>query len=118
MDQRLSPCRTGSPPRPKAEKLDEGGSRAREKYRLSPQDTEMNFARRSADLVPVQVRAPQTFTIMLLSVAERFLSKPFEHLLHPAQKLSLGKMGFMVSKQTNRPLKYDLCTIVPFLQCI
>jgi hypothetical protein len=63
----------------------------------------MNFA---TGPVSVQVRAPQTFTIMLLSVAERFLSKPFEHLLHPAQKLSLGKMVIKIPKQINRPLKY------------
>ncbi len=36
---------------------------------------------------------------MLLSVAERFLSKPFENLLHPAQKLLLGKMKIKITKQ-------------------
>jgi hypothetical protein len=63
----------------------------------------MNFARRSAGPVSVQVRAPQTFTIMLLSVAERFLSKPFEHLLHPAQKLSLGKMVIKIPNKLTAP---------------
>ncbi len=62
----------------------------------------MNFARKSAVPVSVQVRVPQTFTIMLLSVAERFLSKPFENLLPPAQKLLLGKMAIKSPKQINR----------------
>ena len=43
---------------------------------------------------------------MLLSVAEQFLSKPFENLLHPAQKLLLGKMEIKITKQFNSPLKY------------
>ncbi len=78
----------------------------------------MNFARRSADLVSVQVRAPQTFTIMLLSVAEPFLSKPFEYLLHPAQKLLLEKMGIKVTKQFNHPaeiiLMYNVTPLAGF----
>jgi len=78
----------------------------------------MNFARRSADLVSVQVRAPQTFTIMLLSVAEPFLSKPFEYLLHPAQKLLLEKMGIKVTKQFNRPaeiiIMYNITPLAEF----
>jgi hypothetical protein len=66
----------------------------------------MNFARKSAVPVSVQVRVPQTFTIMLLCVAERFLSNPLENLLHPAQKLLLGKMEIKTTKQFGRPLQY------------
>jgi len=75
----------------------------------------MSFGRWLVGLVAVQVRAPQTFTIMLLSVAEPFLSKPFENLLHPAQKLLLGKMGIKVTKQFNHPAQIILMYIITLL---
>jgi hypothetical protein len=80
----------------------------------------MSFGRWLVGLVAVQVRAPQTFTIMLLSVAEPFLSKPFEYLLHPAQKLLLEKMGTKVTKQFNHPaeimLMYNVTLLAGFLK--
>ena len=80
----------------------------------------MNFARRSADLVSVQVRAPQTFGIMPWSVIDRSLSKPFVRFFRPAQKLLLGKMGIKVTKQFNHPaeivLMYSVTPLVGFLK--
>ncbi len=80
----------------------------------------MNFGRWSVGLVAVQARVPQTFTIMLLSVAEWLLSKPFKHRLHPVQKLLLGKTGIKITKQFNLPtqilIMYNVTLFVGFLK--
>jgi hypothetical protein len=49
-------------------------------------------------------QTPQTFTIMLLSVAEWFFFKSSEHFLHPAQTLFWRKIGIKIAKQFAPPL--------------
>lgn len=50
-------------------------------------------------------QTPQTFTTILLSVAEWFFFKSSEHALHPAQKLFLRKIGIKSANQF-APLQY------------
>lgn len=49
-------------------------------------------------------QTPQTFTTMLLSVAEWLFFKSSEHLFQPAQKLFLRKIGIKIAKQFAPPL--------------